>query len=197
MRDRASVDAIETSFEHLAQGMSHCVLRLVEKRRLAVSVRRDVPEPVINDHVSGFMVTVVENGGAGYAATSNFSEPGLELAIENARDRARISASHRLFDSARLPVPADRIKVDSRCPGGLPAVADCLALTSEASRRIKAAGSDARSMDKIADWSAAIEVAECHSLILSSAGARIEQSYAYVSPGLSVVARDGGQSQQR
>jgi predicted Zn-dependent protease len=197
MRDRVSTDAIEKSFERLAQGIDHCVFRLAEKRRLGVSVRRDVPEPVLNDHVSGCMLTVVEDGGAGYAATGDLSEAGLELAIKDARDRAKLTASRRLFDAARLPIPADRSRVDTRPKGGPPTISECLAMTSDASRRIKTAATDARAMDKIADWSAAIEAAECHSLLLSSAGARIEQSYGYVSPGLSVVARDHGQSQQR
>jgi predicted Zn-dependent protease len=177
--------------------MSHCVLRLVEKRRLGVSVRRGVPEPVMNDYVTGYMVTVVENGGGGYAASSDLSDSGLALALGEARQRARIAASRPLFDAGRLPVPADRARVDTCPPGGIPKVSDCLALTSEASRRIKAAATETHSMDKIADWSASIEVAECHSLLISSAGARIEQSYGYVSPGLSVVAREGGQSQSR
>ena len=197
MGERISTDAIERSFERLTQGLNHCVLRLVEKRRLGVSVRRDVPEPVLNDHVSGCMMTVVENGGAGYAASSDLSEAGLELALRDARDRAKIAASQPLFDAGRLAVPTHRARVDWRSPGGMPKVGDCLALTSEASRRIKAAAMNARSMDKIADWSAGVEVAECHNLLVSSAGARIEQSYGYVSPGISVVAREGGQSQQR
>lgn len=197
MSRRLSTDAIENAFERLAQGMSHCVLRMVEKRRLRVGVRRDVPEPVVKDHETGCMVTVVEDGGAGYAATGDLSASGLELAIEEARECAKATAAHRLFDASRLPLPAARFWADSRSPAGAPAASDCLAIAAEASRRIKAAATDAGAMDKIADWSAAIEAADCHTLVLSSAGARIEQSYGYVSPGLSVVARDGAQSQQR
>jgi predicted Zn-dependent protease len=197
MPNRISTDAIETAFQRMTQNMRHCVLRLVEKRRLVVSVRRDVPEPVLSDHHCGYMVTVVENGGAGYGASSDLSEGGLEMALVEARRLAEIAASRSLFDAGRLPVPVHRARVDTRSPGDMPAASDCLALTSEASGRIKAAARDARALEKIADWSAGIEVAECHSLLISSAGARIEQSYGYLSPGLSVVAREGGQSQHR
>lgn len=197
MNTHASTEAIETSFERLAQNMHHCVLRLVEKRRLVVCVRRDVPEPIVTDHVLGAMVTVVERGGTGYAASGDLSESGLSLAFKEARERARIAAAFPLFDAARLPVPRAKFRLDSRPSGGMPAASECLELTREASRVLKDAAVNAGALGKIADWSATLESAECHSLMLSSAGARIEQSYGYLSPGLSVVARDGSQSQQR
>ncbi len=197
MRTRISTDAIETTFERLAQDMSHCVLRLVEKRRLVVSVRRDVPEPILDDHVLGAMLTVVERGGAGYAASSDLSEAGLSLALKEARERARIAAAFPLFDASRLPIPRARSRVDARPPGGMPSAGDCLSLTREACRVLKHAATNAGALDKIVDWSATIDTAEFHTLLLSSTGGRIEQSYCYMGPGLSVVARDGSQSQHR
>lgn len=197
MHKPLSTETVENAFERLAGNMDHCVLRLVEKRRIAVCVRRDVPEPIVNEHVLGCMVTVVEGGGAGYAATSDLSEAGLGLAIGDAREHARIAAASPLFDASRLPVPEGRARVDTRPGAGMPQIADCLGLAMAASRRLKDAAAAVNALDRIADWSAAVEAGECHDLILSSAGARIEQSYGYISPGLSVVAREGSQSQQR
>ncbi len=197
MRKRISTDDIEKSFERLAQGISHCVLRLVEKRRQVVSVRRDVPEPMADDHVFGAMITVVDRGGAGYAASSDLSEAGLSRTLKEARERARIAAAFPLFNASRLPLPRSKSRVDSRPAGGTPSVSESLSLTREASRLLKHAARKAGALNKIVDWSANIDSADCHSLLLSTAGARIEQSYCYLSPGISVVAREGSQSQHR
>ncbi len=197
MRERISTDAVEASFRRLTEGLGHCIFRLVERRRQVVTVRRDVPEPVFNDHVLGAMVTVIVRGGAGYSASSDLSDTSLALALREARERARIAAAFPLFDASRLPLPKARARVDSRPAGGLPSVPKCLELTREASATLKKAAEKAKALSTIVDWSASIDTAEYHTLLLSSAGARIEQSYRYLSPGLSVVARNGSQSQQR
>lgn len=197
MTERPKTDPIEKIFETLAAGMAHCVLRLVETRRLRVRVRRGVAEPIVNDHALGCMVTVVEGEGQGYAATSNLSEAGLETALDAARERARVSAARPLLDFSRAAPPRERSTVDRRPPGGAPGPAECLALATEASRRLSAAARSESAADRIVDWSAAIEAAECSSLLLSSAGARIEQAYCYINPALSAVASDGHQSQSR
>ena len=197
MFTHACVDDIEASFREILRNHPRCSLRAVETQRRIVRVRRGVVEPAAHDHSLGASITVIENGGMGYAATPCLDTAGLRHAAGEARRRARLSALYPLFDAGRLAEVTIRDEVDLRPAAGLPGARDCLALTRQASDRLRAAMTSRKAGERIVDWSASLEVCESSALILSSAGGRILQSYAYVSPGLYVTAHQGGQTQQR
>ena len=63
-------EVVEKSFARIAPAVDFCSLRFVEERHERLQVRQDVVEPVGSSSDVGAMVTVVHQGGAGYAATS-------------------------------------------------------------------------------------------------------------------------------
>lgn len=197
MFTHASVDDIERSFRTILRDHPRCSLRTVETERRSVRIRRGVVEPAANEFSLGASITVIENGGTGYAATPDLGTAGLQRAAGEAQVRARLSAAQPLFDASRLPAVATRDEVDLRPAAGLPAARDCLALAQQASDRLHSAAKARNAAQCIVDWSASIELFQSTSLLLSSAGGRILQSYAYISPGLYVIAHQGGQTQQR
>src|ERR1700754_5201590 len=69
----------------------HWSVRGVREYSEQLCVRQDVAEAPQRAHENGAMVTVID-GGLGYAATSDLSEPGLGAAFERAHALARASA---------------------------------------------------------------------------------------------------------
>ena len=193
----ATFRELERSFEIIAREYPACTLRAVASESRDVRLRRNVLEPVANDYSRGATITVFEDGGAGYASTSDLGLSGLRQAAREAEIRARLSAARKLFDASRLPPVTARDEIDRRPAGGLPGIRDCVDLARQASEGIRAAAVARNAADRIVDWTASIEMLESGSIFMSSDGARIRQWYAYVSPGLSVSAHDGRHTQQR
>ncbi|HEY5700519.1 MAG TPA: TldD/PmbA family protein, partial [Gammaproteobacteria bacterium] len=158
---------------------------------------RGVFEPVTNNFSLGASVTVSESGGTGYAATSDLSTTGLRDAAKEAQLRARVSAAYQLFDASRLTAFTIRQETDLRAGQALPTVPECIDLTARASDGLASAVKSRDARDIVVDWHASMEIFQSCSLLLSSAGGRLLQAYAYVSPGVSVVAHEAGQTQQR
>lgn len=193
----APVQSIEQAFKTIARDNPVCTLRLVERRLKMYRARRGVQEPVFNEQSVGCMVSVNEHGGSGYAATADLSPANLARAAADARERARVCAAHALFDASRLPAVTARESIDLCAAEDLPSVEDCVSLTREASDNLRAAIKRRDTAGRVVDWSASVELLESSTLLLTSTGGRIAQRYFYLSPGMSVVANDGAQTQQR
>ena len=59
-------------------------VRLVEEDSETVAVRKGVPQPFSRKIDRGAMVTVIDRGAYGYAATSDLSAAGLQAALDGA-----------------------------------------------------------------------------------------------------------------
>lgn len=197
MFTHASIGKIEGAFRRILREHPHCSLRCLETERHIVRVRRGVVEPATNDFSLGASMTVIENGGAGYAATPDLGTAGLRHAAREAQARARVSAAHPLFDASRLAGVTARDEVDLTPAASLPTTRDCLELIRLAGDRLESVIKTTNAGDRIVDWSASVELFRSTSLLLSSAGGRVLQTYSYVSPGIYVIAHEGGQTQQR
>src|SRR5512143_1241558 len=92
---------IEKFFRELTPAVDFCSLRLVSERHESLTVRRNVVEPVRRSEDAGAMITVYA-GGLGYAATPDLSRIGLQRAIQQARDWARVTAGGGLVESTAL-----------------------------------------------------------------------------------------------
>ena len=87
------LEAVERRFRAVAPKADFCSLRVVCERDEQVSVRRGVLEPVGAGEDLGGMVTVLDKGGLGYAATSDLSQEGLARAVrEGQSDEAGTNA---------------------------------------------------------------------------------------------------------
>ena len=91
--------------EAVPAGVDHVSVRFVDERSSALTVRNDVVLPPAVGRDEGLMVTVHEDGGLGYAATSDTSPSGLREAITRARGWARAVAGHSVVDTSRVRMP--------------------------------------------------------------------------------------------
>jgi hypothetical protein len=87
--------------------LSQCVPVLAGRRRAKpgpFSVRRGIAEPLAESADTGVMLTVIQGGGLGYAATADLSPGGLQLALDEAIEWAKTCALASVFPF-KAPVP--------------------------------------------------------------------------------------------
>ena len=184
--------AIQERFQRIAPQADFCSLRLVEERSQHVSVRQNIVQPVTNSEDLGAMITVVDAGGLGYAATSDLSQAGLARAAERARAWASRSAVRSVLDWSRLR-PAGQsgayttplVRPWTSVPLG-----DKIDLLRRVCEQLK---TDAR----IVDWEASLSHTEHHTLYVTADGIRVRQGLHLLVPMLSATANAGSDTQTR
>ena len=179
-------------FTAVAPAVGFWTLRLTDEHSEFVAVRQGVTQPVSMSLSRGALLTVIEGDGMGYAATSDLSPAGLQRAAAEARDWAKATAAGGLVAAKAWPRPSGkgRYQTPLRQAWDSMPLADKIALLQDANQALKI---DAR----IVDWSAWLGHRRVDTLLVSSAGAFIEQGFHYISPGLSVVANRGAITQYR
>jgi predicted Zn-dependent protease len=187
-----SLASLARRFADLAPPVSAWSLRLVSERRESLVVRQDVVQPPDTTLSRGAFVTVSEAGGTGYAATSDLGIDGLRDAAGRAREWARLAA--------RWPLPgisdAQRRAISGHYETPVAQPWDALAIDAKidwlqaASRSMKIDG-------RIVDWWAWLVYRRIDSLLLDGDGARVEQRFHLVDPGLKAVANAGPLTQAR
>jgi len=182
---------IEQCFRELAPAVDFCSLRLVSERHESLIVRRDVVEPVRRSEDLGAMITVFD-GGLGYAATPDLSRTGLQRAIQQARDWARVTAGRGLVELTALerePRVGEYRSPVQQPWSSLP-LADKLDLLRRECARLKVD-------DAIIEWRAGLWHSEIETLYLTAAGGRIHQHFEMLLPSLSASAHRHGETQTR
>ncbi len=165
-------------------------LRVVRERSETLEVQRGVDEPVALAEDYGAMVSVSRGGAPTYAATSDVSEQGL---------RAAYARALRWLD-ARGAGPVSEVPqlVARRGSYETPDVESLLRVPVEERMDLLRRASERLRPDPcVVDWSAALWCAETESLLLDSAGSRIEQTLIMVLPELRATAHRDGESQSR
>ena len=184
--------AIQERFQRIAPQVDFCSLRLVEERAQHVSVRQNIVQPVTNSEDLGAMITVVDAGGLGYAATSDLSQAGLDRAAERARAWASRSADRSVLDWSRLR-PAGQSGAYAP-PLVRPWTSVPLGEKIDLLRRVcEQLKTDAR----IVDWEASLSSTEHHSLYVTADGACVRQDLHLLVPMLSATANAGSDTQTR
>ncbi|MET0152207.1 MAG: TldD/PmbA family protein [Candidatus Binatia bacterium] len=185
-------DGIERRFRVAAPAVDFCSLRLVEERDEQLSVRRGVAQPPSTSFDVGAMVTVFDDGGMGYAATSDLTLSGLRRAAERACDWARAMRERGLVDPAALvrPPRSGDYAVPVRRPWGAVPLGDKIELLRRQNERLKQHTS-------IEDWEAGLWYGERETLLLRADGGRLRQRHAFVLPTLSASANEGADTQTR
>jgi predicted Zn-dependent protease len=186
------LEDIERRFLDVAAPVDFGSLRLVRERNEHVSVRRNVVQPVRTSDDLGVMVTVIDEGGIGYAGTSDLSRAGLRSACEEARRWARRTKQHGVIDFARVPRENLRGQYESRvrAPWSSLPLQDKIDLLRRECERLQI---DAR----IVDWEAGLWHTERDTLLLTTEGGRVEQHFQYLLPTLSATANEGVETQTR
>ena len=97
--------SIESVFKRIAPAVDFCSFRFVEETTEKLAVQQNVPEPPQSCIDRGVMITVIDQGGFGYAATSDLSEAGLQAATARAHDWAKLTAGRGVVDYSKIAMP--------------------------------------------------------------------------------------------
>ena len=82
----------------LLPNVDYCSFRFVSKYTNIISATRSVIEPVIISEDDGLMVTVYNNNGYGYGATSNLTKEGISNAVDIALKWAKFSENKLTYN---------------------------------------------------------------------------------------------------
>jgi len=176
--------------ERLPTDVEFCSIRHVSGTTEAIEVRQGVLEPVTTSLDSGVMVTVWDDGGLGYAATSDITVAGIDAAIDEARRWARATATVSVLDTPPVVATSGSYETEvgtSWTTTTLGERIDLLA-THEAELRID---------DRIVDSAAWLERVDSDTIIVSTGDGVIRQHVRKVHPGLVAVANTGSNTQSR
>ncbi len=186
------LEHIERRFAEVMPRVEYCTLRLVEERGEFISVRQDVIQPVTRSEDAGAMVTVIDGGGMGYAATSDLSTTGLRQAIGRARDWAQRTVGQTVVDSSAMPRTSRRgeyvTPVRQRW--------DAISLEAKANL-LREQCARLKTDDRIVDWSTGLAYGETDTLLLTSEGGRLRQQFCGLSPSMQATANQGAETQTR
>ena len=185
-------ESLARDFRAIAPAVDFCALRFVEESSEILTVRQDVPEPPQLSTDRGAMVTVIDKGGLGYAATSDLTQAGLREAADRALRLARLTAGRTVVDYGAIEMP--RPKGTYRSP-----LADDPARLTRREKYDLLAGeaSQCRIDPRIVDWTASVEVRRATHRLLTSEGGDVVQRYRITLPGLAVSAHANGDTQTR
>lgn len=185
---------IKRNFESLNPNpkLDFVSLRLTDTQQETLTVRHGVQEPLQTLRDRGAMLTVMHQGGYGYAATVDLSVGGLQRALEKAKNWAEFSRTRSVFDYRQVKLPRPRGQYASPQVAHPPIRnrADLLQLLMRECQ-------DAKADPRIVDSSASLQLLDMTQHYLTGDGAENEQQFRYVVPGVSVTAYADGESQTR
>lgn len=176
----------------IAPPVQWCALRLVEDRRESLTVRKGVCLPPWVSEDRGAMVTVFDQGGIGYAATSDLSFSGLYQAAREAHRWAERSADHTVCDFSSLERP--RASGNHETPVATPW--DSVG-TREKIDRLREIDARLGADPRIADCSVSIERRRTESRWVTTDGVEVTQGIERIIPFLRTIASADGETQQR
>ena len=185
-------DSIRSQFKRLAPAVDFCSLRLVHDRQQQVSVRHGVLQAFSTSIDRGVMITIVHQGGYGYAATSDLSDAGLSAAIARAKDWAAQAAGRAVTDYSAITMSNARGHYTSPVSSHAPQLSqrDIIDVLMRESQACKV-------HEHIVDSQTSLWTVNTDSLYLNTAGADLFQQFSQVLPSMTVTAHDGDDTQSR
>ncbi|HET6264835.1 MAG TPA: DNA gyrase modulator, partial [Usitatibacter sp.] len=186
------LESLQAEFRKAAPAVDFCALRYVEESSEYLAVRQDVAEPPQLATQRGAMVTVIDGGGLGYAATSDLSAAGLREAIDRARRYAALTSGRSVVDYRTVAMPRPTGAYRS------PVQKDPRLLSRRDKYDLLAAESKAcRIDDRIVDWEANLWSTDTLQAYFTADGGAVEQEFHFVVPNLSATAHAQGETQTR
>jgi predicted Zn-dependent protease len=186
------IDSLEKHFCEILPPCDFASLRYVRERDEVLSVRQNVPEPMGRGDDAGAMITLLADGGMGYAATSDLSKAGLAEAARRAAATAKRTAG-RLVEHLAATQPGHPVG-EYAGPEEIP-----WASTSPAEKFdfLRATCEKLKIDDRIVDWEVSLLHTAAETLYLTSEGGRVHQSFSYLAPSMSATANAGAETQTR
>jgi predicted Zn-dependent protease len=185
-------DALHERFARVAPEVEYWSLRVVDEHQEMLSVRRGVVQPATTGRDLGAMVTVIDAGGLGYAATCDLTESGLRAAGERASQWARATADRAV---TRFAPPSHGARTgEYETPvrlawNSLPLAEKLDGLKAQCERLHP----DAR----IVDWEATLWWSEVDTQLSAKDGTKLHQRFRYLVPMMSASANEGTETLTR
>lgn len=191
--------------QEIGQRSEHIILRLHRETSEHLRVRDGVVEPVRGADDFGATVTVMHANGRGWAGTSDISQSGLDAALKRARSWAKASAEHPLIShlvapNVAPPTATGTWRQRATEPWADTPLAEKIRILREADALLSGAHlnhSSPGSSDQIVDREAALWHTDVETLLVSTAGAHIQQRYELLVPDLASTAADATDTQLR
>jgi predicted Zn-dependent protease len=175
-----------------AQEADFWSLYILHEEQEELSFRKNIQEPVSISYDKGALITVIKDGGLGYASTPDLSEEGLRQAYNKALHWATRFAHASLLKEIKLPFAAHKAVHVRR-----PQKPMLKASLEEKFALLKAAHKALNLSPLIVDYSASLISIETHMSYQNSLGADITQEFHSVIPALSASASENNNTQQR
>jgi predicted Zn-dependent protease len=179
-------------FRAIAPAVDFCSLRFVEESSETLAVRQDVAEPPQLSTDRGAMVTVIDKGGLGYAATGDLTAAGLREAAGRAKRLAELTASRSVVDYSRIALPNPKGSYAS------PLADDPARLSRR--EKIELLAEEAKQCridERIVDWEASLWTTRSRQAYFTADGGEVEQVFHYLVPNMSATAHANGITQTR
>ncbi len=185
-------EGLKEKFRQVLPETGFCSLRAVRESNEIVQVRQSVLQPITRYEDQGVMVTVVDGGGYGYAATSDLSVDGLRTVVERAQAWAKLSAGKGVIDYSQIayPHPSGEFASPVEIPWETVSLKDKIDLVTKECERLKID-------DRIADYASSLWYVKTDHLYLTNEGGEVTQAIERLLPILRVTASEGAESQTR
>lgn len=174
----------------LPDGIDEATVRVVDEEAEWLTVRQGVVEPPSSTFDRGAMVTVWAGGGLGYAATADLRPEGLQAALETAKAWALRTAHASVATSAPGLTADGTYASPVRQPWSSLTIAERIELLRLADAGL---GTD----ERIVARRVSLGQRQVRSVLISSAGGRIEQDFTFTYPTMAATAAAGGDAQTR
>lgn len=190
--DPAMYDALRQTFLSVLPNVEFCSLRVISEQSELLRVHKNVLDPPHYNTDIGLMVMVIDKGGMGYAATSDFSETGVCQAIEQARHWADFSRGQTVTDFSYRVFPDWQGYYHSNVQQSWDQVSltDKIALLQQEAARCQI-------HDNIVDWETVLWSVRIERAYFTSHGGEVIQRHEYLLPNIAVTANRGMQTQTR
>jgi predicted Zn-dependent protease len=183
---------LQERFRRILPQADFVSLRYVDERAQTVLMRQGVLQPITLARDTGAMITVMDRGGLGYAATSDLTEDGLRRAAERAKGWAARSAGLCVTDFSKIemPHPTAEWRSPVKVPWNSVSLEEKIDTLKRESERLKV---DSR----IVDWWVAISQVETETIYLTSNGGQGVQQFSFIIPYMLAAASEGSETQVR
>ena len=187
------ISDLEAIFKRVAPAVDFCSMRFVEESTERLAIQQNVPEPPQTSVDRGLMITVMHQGGYGYAATSDLSESGLRDATARAKEWAALSAGRSVFDYSAIDMPESKANhyqsVVKQNANGIS--------KRDKFDMLRAESAQSKCDDRIVDWGASFWTTHTKQLYVTAGGGATIQEFDFMVPSLSVTAFEKGDAQTR
>ena len=185
-----AVDPIADLFSRLRSDAAFYAVRLVDEDTESVAIRKGAPQPFSRRVDRGAMVTVIDRGAYGYAATADLSLAGLQRALDRANAWADATRSHSVI---QFPMPVDdapRGRYLSPLDIPMPSRRELFAM-------VAAIDADAQIDVRVVDSLVSVDLCTATHRYLTNRGGDVTQIFRFVLPNVQVTASDGSDTQTR